>query len=131
MKAEELRIGNYVSSLVNNRPQMKVLQLFGDSFQGDFGDSSRGGIMYENTEGIPITEKWLDEFGFRGKKVYEAVFEWRIGETLKEHRIQTDGEVFVWTDYKDGIEIKFVHQLQNLYFALTQEELTISEPTKP
>lgn len=88
------------------------------------------GKMLSEIEPIPITEEWLDKLGFRGKKVYDAIFEWRIGDSLKEHCIQTDGEAFVWTHYKDGIDIKFVHQLQNLYYALTGEELTISEHTK-
>jgi hypothetical protein len=39
------------------------------------------------------------------------------------------GDNFVF-EYREGVKVKYVHQLQNLYFALTGEELTIKTNEK-
>ena len=36
------------------------------------------------------------------------------------------GHIFYRSDYT-GVNVKYVHQLQNLYFALTGEELILKE----
>lgn len=90
---------------------------------------------------IPLTEEWLVNFGII-KKYYENQFEeggfekdengkrfyfWVKGAFNLE--IQSNGEI--WFEvYSHYIHVKFVHQLQNLYFALTGEELTIKEPAE-
>lgn len=135
VQSNELRIGNYVSSMVNHRPLIKVLQLFGDSFQGDFGNGSRGGIMYENTEGIPLTEEWLIKLGFTihsdySYRNYALPNHFMLSVWLGDGQpggFEKPGAVY-WSD--SFAEIKYVHVLQNLFFALYREELTISEPTK-
>ncbi len=90
---------------------------------------------------IPLTEEWLEKFGFEWKAEKQT---WRI-----EYRIPfvDDGKrisIHVWEDEGMGIwgvtlwevvpiddvtptVIKYVHQLQNLYFALTGQELTIKQ----
>ncbi len=77
-------------------------------------------------EGIPITEEWLlrlsdlKNFG----KYYFHPF-----------AIFPEGGVFkAWIDTCEGYEptnytVSYVHQLQNLYFALTGEELEIKSDT--
>lgn len=139
IKASELRIGNLVKSGVNMRPLMTVLQVFGDSFQGDFGNGSRGGIMLENTEGIPITEEWLKNFGFVKNGDYES---WMIatqkrGSSVDLLLVALDGEAWIQLErrnkkpYKEmqsgGIRCNYVHQLQNLFFALTGRELELKK----
>lgn len=122
MKASELRIGNWVYSNAIHKP-----------FQVDIGTLKHIGEMYMTNppkpivEPIPLNEEWLVKFGFKGQQVYESVSDYWIpdGYRTKGHKVQTDGETFVFMGYKDGIEIDYVHQLQNLYFALTGEELTI------
>lgn len=130
MKASELRIGNFVKSPVNNRRRIKVLQLFVDSFQGDFGDGSRGGIMYSSSEGITLTEEWLLNFGFKIHWEDSISIEYWIGHNpvTRDYLFmlyQTKGEqneIF----YRNGFfRLQYVHQLQNLYFALTGKELEL------
>lgn len=79
-------------------------------------------IEIEEFEGIPLTEEWLLKFGFSGALYYfKSGFEF----SLKK---QSDGFVMIINDYEEcWPEIQYVHQLQNLYFALTGEELTIKE----
>lgn len=116
MKSEELRIGN---SFIWDKEYVTINMIRGN----DVGlyDKNRALIVtvIDNIKPIPLTEEWLIKFGFKEKHVFEIVSEWSIGE----HRVQTDAEIFIWMGYKDGVQLRFVHQLQNLYFALTSEEL--------
>ena len=76
-------------------------------------------------EPIPLTGEWLLKFGFKKD----------LGNDL--YLESTSTSFFVWQnnrvellDNKNNICIsycEYVHQLQNLYFALTGEELTIKE----
>lgn len=75
---------------------------------------------------IPLTEEWLLKLGFE--------------KTLNQYRIETnvntrngnnvpfiilDIDGFEYDDLRLQTKIKYVNHLQNLYFALTGEELTI------
>ena len=72
---------------------------------------------------IPLTEEWLVKFGFKieGKT-------WGNTNYSKDFSgiwLQDRGELYKCTisNGNKHIEIRYVHQLQNLYFALTGEEL--------
>lgn len=78
---------------------------------------------------IPLTEEWLVKFGFK-KRITKV----RSGASVTTY---DNGTVYdlklaennLGFDFRyDSIEIvelKYVHQLQNLYFALTKTELTL------
>lgn len=77
---------------------------------------------------ILITEKWLEKFGFT--KFYhedrDSDYYWRGQIMLYAYRT---GELYFASENDNGCfpivntsEIKYVHELQNLYFALTREE---------
>jgi hypothetical protein len=115
MKAKELRIGNYY----NNNGEIKqitpndILQVW---------ESER--IWCKS---IPLTEEWLVKFGFKhfADGQYEKIFENLDFNWDKECGLY----IFLRTQ-EDTIEashIKHVHQLENLYFALTNQELTIKK----
>ena len=73
--------------------------------------------------GIPLTEEWLVKFGF--KEICLAMnSRWFELENIKiyNHREYDDNEDLI---YFDNTFIQCVHDLQNLYFALTREELTL------
>ena len=75
---------------------------------------------------IPLTEEILLKFGFeeksKSKNFYLGNFRFHISKPANY-----DG--FIFCDGYDVItdKIKYVHQLQNLYFALTGEELTFKK----
>lgn len=116
----ELRIGNIVSSVVNLRKQVTVLQLFSDSYQGDFGNSERGALTYEYSEGIHITEEWLKRAGFETEYTNGGFLRWQKGEfKLLDRRLPYPQ----WHSSKSMI--LQVHQLQNLYWCLCGKELDI------
>jgi hypothetical protein len=108
MKANELRIGNLVE-YGNDIEQITIHHLFG--------------VMHgDDVKPIPLTEEWLFKFWFR----------YNDGLFIKENLVVFiyDGYckvVFGSLTFVDGVKIKHVHQLQNLYFALTGEELTLKQ----
>lgn len=124
IRPEELRIGNLISSKVNQRPELKVLQLFGDSFQADWG-TGRGGYMYESCEGIPLSPEWMERLGFRNEQLFEAARCWRLDYFALGYHAEHPTELYLHGYRLDSQVVRYVHQLQNLYFSLTGEELKL------
>ena len=109
MKAQELRVGNLVYD-DDDIIEVEAYQLY---------------ILTDYFEPVPLTEEWLLKFGFENKKhgIKRGV--------LKSYKIH--GNTFnlsnsgnIYYGFK-SMQIQYVHQLQNLIFALTGEELTLSE----
>ena len=116
MKASELRIGNWVEFIQPKKGMYTTVQAI--TFEINVEKSFKP---------IPLTEEWLLKFGFeeRGESFH-----------LKDFSIELIGEDGRWCTYifdeYHAVEcslslIKYVHSLQNLYFALTGEELTLKE----
>ena len=130
METTELRIGNIV-----NAYKVGVCRV--DGIESDILISTANDeyIPINDVEGIPINEQWLLDFGFKICTKSGVHNGWGIGENPLTH----DYLLFlVWMKNEDGTlaelfyrngyhTIKYVHQLQNLYFALTQEELILKE----
>jgi hypothetical protein len=105
MKVNDLRIGNLV--LFNNTDIGTVTGIEGFvSGQFKISINNRIDIKYyfDVIKAIPLTEEWLLKFGFVKDKLTN--YDWYKG----------DFEICIH-------DIKHVHQLQNLYHALTGEEL--------
>jgi hypothetical protein len=117
MKANELRIGNYFTDGANILIVKSISDYPSDGFK------LNGGTFYEDLcLPIPLTEEWLIKFGFEYDKFCGI---WNF----KFFSITTKGSGYVNSinggEYDNGIEFNYVHQLQNLYFALTGEELCV------
>jgi len=106
MKAEELRIGNLVNV------DEKAYKISGGDLYNLENYSKNYGHLYKP---IPLTEKWLLKFGF-DKEIRSEL--WFRPDFWVQEMLLLPGSF-----YHNGLEIKYVHQLQNLYFALTGEEL--------
>jgi hypothetical protein len=119
MKANELRVGNLVYHSITGEVWDIDLDFFHDLVSG--------GFTLDDIEPIPLNEEWLIRFGFVKEKS-----EWYV---LKRGSKKTNNlKMFHISIFKDGYNtkggekskytpIKKVHQLQNLYFALTEQEL--------
>lgn len=78
---------------------------------------------------IPLTEEWFLKFGFT--RHWEDFY----NDVIYIKKVTDDYTEFEWGVYpnelgsgiqiKNSIKLKYVHQLQNLYFALTGEELIL------
>lgn len=128
MKATELRIGNYVQNTKGD--VLKISRLNNE----DADKEIRGwqiknpafGSSNEFIKPIPLTEEWLLRFGFD-----------KQDNNWKRYSICNDWTYIYWEKLA-GVElsvskhscmlphIQYVHQLQNLYYALTNKELTIN-----
>jgi hypothetical protein len=112
MKANELRIGNYYMSTDGSWISQVTVN--------DLMAWSKGAIYGKE---IPLTDEWLLKFGFQ-----------KIGANF---RIMSKGfrEFVLWFNHSSNCyevkannyftEVKFIHNLQNIHFALTSEELII------
>jgi hypothetical protein len=125
INVQELRIGNYVDC---ERPRyyekfITVESVCFDSINLNFRE-----YELEKLQPIPLTEEWLLKLGFIKSKLegYDVHFKY------SHHLLHSSITALYNAEFSlllDNVArgIKYVHQLQNLYFALTGEELTIKE----
>ena len=125
MEASELRIGNYYAIAENDGIKYKQIKYLVES-ESDF--FSNGDNITQAAKPIPLTEEWLLKFGFEkiGGYLWDCK---KLGENrfLNNPFSPTHFEV---RGFIPKSHIQYVHQLQNLYFALTGEELTIKRYEK-
>lgn len=78
----------------------------------------------ETIKPIPLTEEWLLKFGFKKRK-NRHLFYWENKIVISEYKDEFENFFYPKTGYdiRFSNEIQFIHQLQNLYFALTNTEL--------
>ena len=117
MKANELRIGNLFQYQTSKGYDYDV---FTTKYIQDLIDDPQDDFF----EPIPLTEDWLVKMGFDKKKIGRNQFNMLFNWTNNIDIIQYDDGSFYF-DNSIMVKIEYVHQLQNLYFALTGEELTI------
>jgi hypothetical protein len=145
MKATELRIGNYIVSGNNGKFDIdmgigKVLEIGNEDreFEQIYCECEESFEWFfkDNYFGIPLTDEWFIKFGFykdgeywsKNINDYKYCFMWRdwaknwafYQEYTDSPNKQDEGQ-----KYPISFDIYFVHQLQNLWFALQHEELTI------
>ena len=118
MKAKELRIGNYVHHTDNwsyRQPEQDFKDFDFKWDNSDFNAMLECTLNIEDIEPIPLTEEWLLKFG------YEVTFvDFKHFYKLKDLYLD---DKFQPCDTFISYDLQYVHQLQNLYFALTQKEL--------
>jgi len=115
MKATELRIGNWVNCYAVR------IEISAIAEEYVYDKTESGWFRINDLNPIPLTEQWLKDFGF----VYsETKKVWMGSKSGWFWLAEKDGYYKLWY-YNSliGRPFKYVHQLQNLYFALTGEEL--------
>jgi hypothetical protein len=129
MKASELRIGNHIQCLddILTVEYLDKLLVKGNYHRDAVWNTS---VQLKHCKPIPLTEEWLLKFGYVKFKSNEIYNEWGliIDGVLKYKIIETvnylkNNSKFTMPNSDKPIMIQYVHQLQNLYFALTEEEL--------
>jgi hypothetical protein len=114
MKANELRIGNFIKFSEDG-----TIFTVGSIEERGFtvqNDEETAWIEAEEFEPIPLTEEWLLKFGF--EKNYRVNWRLKSGYHWIEVNLHS-----VYINGQQVVLIEYVHQLQNIYFALTGEEL--------
>lgn len=114
-------------------------------FNDQFIHYKNGVLSFDDVSPIPLTEEWLLRFGFEKTNETNYRIAWQFdykNEPSLYLRI-VDFEYIATGDYFRGwlvplidgdyfmagnnVHIKHVHTLQNLYYSLTGQELTINE----
>lgn len=122
MKSNEFRLGNLVNFLerviVVSQPDIENM------VRMEFAE----GVISELYQPILLNEEWLLRFGF--ERTYNSQFRLKydlpcdfIGFDISKTEEKSMEGFRYFGHY---IKIKYVHQLQNLYFALTGQELIIN-----
>jgi hypothetical protein len=130
MNPQELRTGNFLSydgriCIVTNIDSTGNFKLAPNGvFFCEFLEEPKyyiGRSDIENYEPIPLTEEWLLNLGV----------EYIDTVTFKGYKLDVGNMIIVYNNtvrlMGQPLEyIKYVHQFQNLYFALTGEELQVN-----
>jgi len=137
MKATELRIGNYVWDDYSGKMIVSAILESSAVYLRKTIKLPSGEYLIQNIEPIPLTEEWLLKFGLKIiDNDYEGGYDFTEykGRLWENIILQTEDKFYYFIHIDQDnfyshtmIEIKYVHQLQNLYFALTNEELTIKD----
>ena len=138
IKENELRLNNLV--MVNYKTDLlsKVTWIQEGSINVTFDrqpDLVNGIVCSVNDLiSIPLTEEWLIKFGFNSqyKKGWIGIDVKHSNGTTTDFVLSYPQRMGMWQTFfafeYDGfrfVEIKYVHQLQNIYFALTNKELEL------
>ena len=119
MKSNTLRLGNL---LTYNNDLLRVNMLgYGANPYNINCDILEKNIINFDTDKIspiPLTEEWLLKFGFKKSVIFFMKESMNIEFIENGCLFSLDGEYEVF--------IEHIHQLQNLYFALTNSELIIN-----
>lgn len=124
MKAQELRIGNlYHYNMIDTQDErgkwkeVATVDILDLMHLNEHPDDP-------NFIPIPIDGEWVEKFGFDKPALSY------IGKTIHITSYGKNNDMWmVALNKNNGIlrTIKYVHELQNLYYAVTGEELTIKE----
>lgn len=119
MKAEELRIGNWIEDKEHFKGYFQVEGVAKYTVQSPLWT-----LELDDIAPIPLTEDWLCRCGFSKQSMYFYYdTSYRIEQLLNGEycfRVRVNG-----SESHPIAIISKLHQLQNLYHALTGEELTI------
>lgn len=134
IRPRELRIGNWVKMKISD--PIENYQISAILEKGV--NSGSVGMLYEIIEPIPLTEKWLQRFGAKFELVenyyryfildYNVWQHYHISKAMPNMKDNLLWSFIVKNNDGKSYElysITYVHQLQNLYFALTGEELEL------
>lgn len=131
-RPQDLRIGNLIQD-VGESAEVYTVDMISET-------RIRAGAMtiypagFEILHYIPLTPEWLERFSFRsdlegwywkptGKNSYIAFNPHGVYLSVTDQHDESDSKHK--DEFSERLSIEFVHQLQNLYFILTNEELTL------
>ncbi len=136
MNSLELRLGNFIRFSDDGTIfEVGSIELNGFTVKNENETTWIESVEFQP---IPLTEEWLLKFGFEkteGMHInsYKLVIniispDEKIYLILSSHNYYWIGQSYKTDSVDVGLgKLDYVHQLQNLYFALTGKELTIKQ----
>lgn len=124
IEINELRVTNLVKCKTSNDAGVYTVDAI-DGIHNKIYLSNPRNVWHslDKIRPIKLTEDWLVKFGFIKKYDWFYKDKFLLGYLTTEDNLQSEWK-FSGTDCSwNLLNIKYVHQLQNLFFALTGEEL--------
>lgn len=138
VKASDIRIGNFIRSAFGD--EWMVREIYQSKALIIHESGALRTIEYEDKkwQAIPLTQEWLKRCGFADRTegyratgasggVWVAPSSFN-GKDIALYENYADGKIWSYYLGHYGLPITSVHQLQNLFYALCGEELTIKDP---
>jgi hypothetical protein len=122
IKANELRIGNWIADFeAGGVFQIEEICKVGNQYNVSYRN---GSIIcaVDVLDPIPITEDWLLKLGFEKTMTWTYTID-LLGSLKLVYYLGEKGWSLGFKNYSDFSNLKYLHELQNLYFALTGKEL--------
>jgi hypothetical protein len=124
MKATDLRIGNLVNyKIVDKLDERK------EWFEPCEIDAIDLQVIDSDYQPIPLTEEWLLKFGFNIYHDPETIYYEITFDKIANYKFYLSRKkgfpIFYYRNDFLTTQIHSIHSLQNLYFAITNEELTL------
>lgn len=130
VSVNELRRGNWVND--EYRIPMYVCQIFNSSVDLSEDESGEGYINFQQEDifHIPLTKELLEKCGWIWNEECNSYEKYPNGDARMNLRQNSVNQSYSMFNYvlKANIckNIYFLHQLQNIYYVLTQTELPIN-----
>lgn len=133
MKANELRIGNLLLDELT-KELLKVIEISETGFSTKVINRDKFPLPDGwKAKPIQLTEEWLLKFGFfehkSGKESMSFTSSLYASPCFEAIRLEDGTFYFLSFNLMSATieqpDLKYVHQLQNLYYALTGQELTL------
>lgn len=132
MNYKEFRCGNYVEHDGRVFQIDSIAEVFPTLNTDEFGI---GVVDWNNISPIPLTEEWLINFGAVKLETEHTpnyfLLQFEIEDLTSIPELNSDFIVRKRYNNENSLficEIKYAHQLQNLFFSLTGNELTPNKP---
>lgn len=122
MKAKNLRLGNLIT---NKEGEIETVFTLHDKYINGY-DGESGLLPDDESDynGVKLTEKWIIELGLKRIPENEYTLD---SYDLAGFKLWMNKGKFLFIN---KINIEYVHQLQNLFFALTGTELDVKDEYK-
>ena len=131
MKSTELRIGNLVSfggrmaTVYQINRSGAVLQYEGDT-NTEIEGVRRSTVSINDIEPVRITEEILLKSGFyKDEGSIRSYIKHVMNSNIRAFRVLLSNTGLYFLNVEWGVNMTGVHQLQNLYFSITGQELSV------
>jgi len=126
IRAQDLRLHNWIKS--PEGVEFQITSIDFDELHSNPHEYYVNSFELIRCSPIELTEEWLLEMGF--KEVNGSYRKYWYLLNSNHFKIAFDEDGYYLIDEAEDViysAFKYLHQIQNLYFALTQTELTIKE----
>jgi hypothetical protein len=131
-KANAFRLGNKIvaPNPISGKDEFcSIANILPDDLLVNDDNGNRFAVGIGNIRGIPLINEILEKCGLLINDKPEENLRYVHNDKFSMNTYLTSETVYYWLRYYNGLdgpEIKYLHELQNVYFVLTGEEIQIN-----